>query len=105
MNVGPTDGTGYIVVQDLIPGSYNVTEKTGPPAPAGWAWVNTDPPSGKTKPATVPSGGMDEVWFGNWLVERMVPTLGQWGIIAMSTVFAAMLVWFGLRRRRLAQMK
>jgi hypothetical protein len=105
MNVGPTDGTGYILVQDLIPGAYNVTEKTGPPAPAGWAWVNTDPPSGKTKLATVPSGGTDEVWFGNWLVERKVPTLGQWGIIAMSTVFAAMLVWFGVRRRRLAHMK
>lgn len=105
MNVGPTPVSGEILIEDIIPGSYSVKETTGPLAPPGWAWVCTDPPSGKTKTATVPSGGMDEVQFGNWLVERKVPTLGQWGIIGMSTVFAAMLVWFGVRRRRLAQMK
>ena len=105
MNVGPTPVSGEILIEDIIPGSYSVKETTGPAAPPGWAWVCTDPGSGKTKTATVPSGGMDEVQFGNWLVERKVPTLGQWGIIGMSTVFAAMLVWFGVRRRRLAQMK
>ena len=107
INVGPTDVSGYILVQDLIPGSYTVTEKSGPSPPAGYGWVCTDPGPGKTKSGiTVPSGGTSaEVQFGNRLIERLVPTLGQWGIIGMSTVFAGLLVWFGVRRRRLAQMK
>jgi hypothetical protein len=107
MNVGPTDVSGHILVQDLIPGSYTVTEKSGPAPPPGFGWVCTDPGPGKTKSGiSVPSGGTSsEVQFGNQLIERMVPTLGQWGIIGMSTVFAGLLVWFGVRRRRLAPMK
>lgn len=97
-----TDGTGYVTVPDLVPGAYTVTEVSGPAPPPGFVWVCTDPPSGKQKVANVPSGGTDEVQFGNWLEEHRVPTLGQWGIIAMSTVFAALLVWFGVRRRRIA---
>jgi len=104
--MGPyfTDGTGYVTVPDLVPGSYTVREVSGPPPDPGFSWKCTDPGSGKQKTATVPSGGMDEVWFGNQQIPHEVPTLGQWGIIAMSTVFVAMLVWFGVRRRRLAQM-
>jgi hypothetical protein len=92
---------GYVTVPNLDSGYYTVTEVSGP---TGIAFVCTDPGSGKTvSNVYVPAGGSsDVVMFGNQEIIREVPTLSQWGIIGLSAAFVALLVWFGLRRRRIA---
>jgi len=91
-----TDGGGYVTVPNLTPGSYTVTETLKA------YWVNTEPGVLTTDPFDVGPGETVDVVFGNYQPERVVPTLGQWGIIIMSAVFVALLVWVGVRRRRLA---
>jgi hypothetical protein len=90
-----TSSGGSVIVSGLIPGDHTVVEETLPPN-----WICTD--SDYTKVVTVPAGGNVDVYFGNRHVERKVPTLSQWGIIGLSAVFVALLVWFGMRRRRIA---
>jgi len=90
-----TDGSGYATIMDLVPGNYTVTETLKPD------WQCTDPGPSRQKVVPVPSGDTADVQFGNKEVPHLVPTLGQWGVIILSTAFAGLLVWFGVRRRRL----
>ena len=89
-----TGGSGWVTVPDLSPGPYTVTETLKP------FWVNTE--QSPSNPIAVGPGETVAVVFGNHLPEREVPTLSQWGIIIMSAAFAALLVGFGVWRRRTA---
>ena len=93
-----TGGTGHVVVPNLVPGSYTVTEVIKP------GWVCTEPIDGTgiITPVGVTSGDTTYVTFGNYKPEVPVPTMSEWGMIALSTAFGAILIWFGVRRRRLA---
>jgi hypothetical protein len=84
------DGTMPKTLGDLAPGTYTATEtvETG--------WTPTTP---TTQTVTLADGDSETIWFGNW--KPTVPTLSQWGIIGMAVVFASLLVWTVVRRRRL----
>jgi hypothetical protein len=97
-----TGADGCVVVSGLDSGTYTVTEELK----AGW--YNTrpggDPPY---EQEVIVETGLDcaRVEFGNREeikdVPPMIPTMNQWGIIAMIAVFAGLLVWT-VRRKRLA---
>jgi len=65
----------------------------------GWTntWPGLDPP---VQSVFVPEVGTAEVEFGN--TGQAVPTLTQWGFIAMALVFLAAIAGFGLRAKRRA---
>ena len=87
---------GYIRLVGIQCGEYTVTEtlKSG--------WRNTepggDPPYQRTV-MTEMGGAVPQLDFGNKPIE-FVPSVTQWGIIAMVLAFGAGLVW--VSRRRLA---
>jgi hypothetical protein len=97
-----TGPEGCVVLTGLVSGEYTVTEELE----AGW--YNTrpggDPPY---EQEVIVEVGADcaRVEFGNREeikdVPPMIPTMNEWGIIAMITVFAGLLVWT-MRRKRLA---
>jgi hypothetical protein len=93
-----TDGTGHVMVEDLVPGNHTVTEKL--PMPAGWS--NTDP--GGVAPfdkvVNVPSGDTADVEFGNWEQPYIVPTVGQWGMIALGGLLVLAMAVTIVRRRQ-----
>jgi len=90
--------TGYVIISGLTPGNHTVAEKT--PLPNNW--INSYPETGYSQVVNVVAGSETEVRFGNRYVERLVPTLGQWGIIALSAAFVLLLIWFTTRKRRIA---
>ena len=87
-----TDGTGHITVLDLTPGNHTVAERT----PLPYGWFNTDP-GDYSEQVNVPSGDTASVDFGNEEREIIVPTLTQWGIIALAGLLglavAATIAW------------
>ena len=92
-----TGPDGCILLEELIPGLYTVTETLKA------FWYNTTP---LTQKVTVPPGDdCARLEFGNREEFReippMVPAVDQWGIAAMIALFAGSLVWT-VRRRRLA---
>jgi hypothetical protein len=93
-----TDGTGHVMVEDLVPGNHTVTEKL--PLPGGWS--NTDP--GGVAPfdkvVNVPTGDTADVEFGNMEQEYVVPTLGQWGMIALGGLLVLVMAVTIVRRRQ-----
>jgi hypothetical protein len=73
-------------------GTYTLCEKPKP------GWANSDPGiAPPCKDVTVELGEFRCVPFGNWEPTEPappnVPTSSQWGIVAMITLFAALLVW------------
>ena len=90
-----TEEDGCILLEDLIPGTYTVTEVL-----QEW-WYNTTP---LTQTIEV-TGGPALLEFGNREELRpippAVPTVDQWGVIAMIILFAGLLVWT-VQRKRLA---
>jgi len=97
-----TGPDGCILLEELIPGVYTATETLKA------FWYNTrpggDPPYDQT--VTVPPGDdCARLEFGNRELIRdippMVPAVSDWGIAAMTALFAGLLVWT-VRRRRLA---
>jgi hypothetical protein len=97
-----TGPDGCVVLNNLVSGEYTVTEELK----AGW--YNTlpggDPPYEQEVTVTI-SADCARVEFGNREeIQKLppnIPTLNQWGIIAMIAVFAGLLVWT-VRRKRLA---
>jgi len=99
---GKEVGYGCVRLDDVIAGeSYTITEEMQ----SGWYSTKPggDPPY--TQTVTVDGNGCARVEFGNREERREIPTqapsMNDWGIIAMITLFAGMLVWT-LRRRQLA---
>ena len=97
-----TGPDGCVVLLDLTSGTYTVTEELK----AGW--YNTKPGGDAPYKQKVTVGiSLDcaRVTFGNREEIRdippTVPAMNEWGIIAMITVFAGLLVWT-VRRKRLA---
>jgi hypothetical protein len=97
-----TGPDGCVELLDLVVGTYTITEELK----AGW--YNTRPGGDPPYEQDVYVGaGVNcaRVEFGNREVIRdippNVPTMNTWGIIAMITVFAGLLVWT-VRRKRLA---
>jgi uncharacterized repeat protein (TIGR01451 family) len=97
-----TGGDGCIFLDNLVPGTYTVTEtlKAG--------WYNTKPGGSAPYKQTVvvpPGEDCPKLEFGNRellaLIPPMVPTVDPWGIGVMIALFAGLLVWT-VRRRRLA---
>jgi hypothetical protein len=90
-----TGADGCILLEDVLPGTYVVTETLKP------FWYNTTP----LTQSIVVSGGVNLLEFGNREQLReippMVPTVSEWGIAAMIALFAGLLVWM-VGRRRLA---
>lgn len=94
---GDTGGGGILLFEDIPVGNYTVTETMKP----GWTSIDPGEPGPYTKPAEVFLDTKTTVIFVN---ERppSVPTLGQWGMIIMGILFAALVIWLPIRRRRLA---
>ncbi|MGB6873472.1 MAG: hypothetical protein WBE46_04945 [Dehalococcoidia bacterium] len=97
-----TGPDGCVVLLDLASGTYTVTEELK----AGW--YNTKPggdPPYEQKVTVGISLDCARVEFGNREEIRdippMIPAMNNWGIIAMITLFAGLLVWT-VRRKRLA---
>jgi hypothetical protein len=97
-----TGSDGCVVVSGLDSGTYTVTEELE----AGW--YNTRPggsPPYEQEVIVETGATCARVDFGNREeikdVPPMIPTMNQWGIIAMIAVFAGLLVWT-VRRKRLA---
>jgi len=97
-----TGADGCVVVSGLDSGTYTVTEELK----AGW--YNTRPGGNPpyAQDVTVEAGAdCARVEFGNREEIRdippQIPAMNKWGIIAMITVFAGLLVWT-VRRKRLA---
>ena len=91
-----TDANGKINL-NVNTGSYTVKEV----APLPNHWSNTDPGDGTLqKDVTVDAGATVQVDFGNKYTPPIVPSLSQWGIIAMIAVFVGLLAFTA--RRKLA---
>ncbi|MDY6892531.1 MAG: SpaA isopeptide-forming pilin-related protein, partial [Chloroflexota bacterium] len=92
---GYTDADGLLVIEDLLPDIYTATETPKV------NWHNTTP---LEQTVTVEPGPCARLDFGNRENLRdlppMVPTMGQWGIIALVSLLALSLTWTVLRRRR-----
>ena len=94
---GNTNGSGVLLFQGIPVGDYTVTETMKP------GWTNIEPPTGPPyeKDAEVLLDTKTTVEFINQRPPS-VPTLGQWGMIIMGILFAALVIWLPIRRRRLA---
>ena len=98
-----TGADGCVQVNVPVVGTYTVTEELKP------GWYNTrpggDPPYEQDVMIVGTGTDCTRVEFGNReeikIVPPNIPTLNQWGIIAMIAVFAGLLVWT-VRRRRIA---
>lgn len=95
-----TESSGEILLVDLVPGTYTVTEtlKTN-------HWKCTDPGGNEPFDKNVPvdPAGIVTVMFGNYEEEPPpVPTVGQWGMIIMAGVFAFLLVLVPVWRKKTA---
>jgi hypothetical protein len=97
-----TGSDGCVVLLDLVSGTYTVTEELK----AGW--YNTrpggDPPyeqdifvAAGPECARVTFGNREEIRD----IPPNIPAMNKWGIIAMITLFAGLLVWT-VRRKRLS---
>ncbi|MDY6892474.1 MAG: hypothetical protein SVO26_02005 [Chloroflexota bacterium] len=89
-----TASGGYAQFTGLDAGQYTVTETLKP------GWRNTDP--GVTpivKTVQVLDDETALVRFGNIYSPPSVPTVGQWGIVAMITMFVVSLVWMVRRKQ------
>jgi hypothetical protein len=97
-----TGPDGCVVLTGLVSGTYTVTEELK----AGW--YNTlpggDPPYEQQVTVTIGTT-CARVEFGNREeIQKLppnIPTLNQWGIIAMIAVFGGLLTWT-VRRKRIA---
>jgi len=97
-----TGDDGCVQVDLPVAGKYTVTEELK----AGW--YNTEPggdPPYRQKVTVTTGTGCARVEFGNREeikdIPVTVPAMNEWGIIAMITMFAGLLVWT-VRRKRLA---
>jgi uncharacterized repeat protein (TIGR01451 family) len=97
-----TGDDGCVIVPGLVTGTYTVTEELK----AGW--YNTKPggdPPYELDVYVGPGPDCARVEFGNREEIRdippNVPAMNKWGIIAMITLFAGLLVWT-VRRKRLS---
>jgi hypothetical protein len=90
---GDTGPDGWLI-RAVDPGLYRVTETTQK------GWQSTTPTSVL---ATVPDDGSATVEFGNRRerleVPPAVPTMGQWGMIAMATLLAGSMIWVVRKRQ------
>jgi len=93
---GNTGTGGVLLFEDIPVGSYTVTETMKP------GWTNIEPPTGPPyqKGAEVLLNTKTTVEFVNQRPPS-VPTLGQWGMIIMGVLFAALVIWLPIWRRRL----
>jgi hypothetical protein len=94
---GDTGAGGVLLFEDIPVGSYTVTETMK----GGWTSIDPGGSDPYEKGAEVLLNTKTTVEFQNQRPPS-VPTLGQWGMIIMGVLFAALVIGLPIWRRRLA---